>query len=90
VSAVGRRLVLGDGVAASSSRTRPPRAVRGFDTKTIDGGWAYEHDLEPDWEPDVGVLRQAALQVADRWDSEYPGTVHTPSPTNCGGCARNG
>jgi len=65
---------MGRGIQGAARDLRAP--FGGFDTKTIDGGWAYEHDLEPDWEPDVGVLRQAALQVADRWDSEYRDRSH--------------
>ena len=42
----------------------------GFETMTAAGGWAYEHELEPGWEPDFARLEQSALEVADRWERE--------------------
>src|ERR671929_783305 len=41
----------------------------GFETRT-ELGWAYEGELEPDWEHDPGVLREAALTLAERWERE--------------------
>lgn len=41
----------------------------GFRTRT-ELGWAYEGELEPDWEHDPDRLRAAALDVARRWDDE--------------------
>ena len=41
----------------------------GFRTRT-ELGWAYEGELEPDWEHDPDRLRAAALDVARRWDAE--------------------
>lgn len=41
----------------------------GFRTR-IELGWAYEGELEPEWEDDPGRLRAAALDVARRWDEE--------------------
>ena len=42
----------------------------GFETMTTAGGWAYEQDLEPAWEPDPQRLEQAALEVAGRWERD--------------------
>jgi pyruvate,water dikinase len=33
-------------------------------------GWAYEGELEPEWEHDPDRLRAAALDVARRWEAE--------------------
>jgi len=41
----------------------------GFLTRT-ELGWAYEGELEPDWEHDPHRLRAAALDVARRWEEE--------------------
>jgi phosphohistidine swiveling domain-containing protein len=60
---------MGQGIRAAARELRAP--FGGFDTATFDGGWAYEHELDPDWEPDLEWLRQAALEVASRWEAEY-------------------
>jgi pyruvate,water dikinase len=65
---------MGRGIQAAARDLSAP--FGGFETKTVDGGWAYERDLEPDWEPDIGVLRDAALRVADRWAAEYRDRTH--------------
>jgi phosphohistidine swiveling domain-containing protein len=44
----------------------------GFAART-QRGWAYEGELEPDWEHDPALLRNAALELAARWDAEYRG-----------------
>src|ERR687885_771478 len=41
----------------------------GFETR-IELGWAYEGELEPAWEHEPAVLREAALTLADRWERE--------------------
>jgi phosphohistidine swiveling domain-containing protein len=41
----------------------------GFLTRT-ELGWAYEGELEPEWEHDPDRLRAAALDVARRWEDE--------------------
>lgn len=41
----------------------------GFRTRT-ELGWAYEGELEPEWEHDPDRLRAAALDVARRWEDE--------------------
>jgi phosphohistidine swiveling domain-containing protein len=41
----------------------------GFRTRT-ELGWAYEGELEPEWEHDPERLRAAALDVARRWKEE--------------------
>jgi rifampicin phosphotransferase len=41
----------------------------GFETRT-ELGWAYEGELEPDWEHQPAVLREAALTLAERWELE--------------------
>jgi rifampicin phosphotransferase len=42
----------------------------GFATRTV-LGWAYEGELEPDWQPEPERLRRAALELADRWKQTY-------------------
>src|ERR671931_205287 len=41
----------------------------GFQTRT-EAGWAYEGELEPEWEHEPAVLREAALTLAERWERE--------------------
>jgi rifampicin phosphotransferase len=60
---------MGRGIQAAARDLRAP--FGGFDTMTVDGGWAYEREREPAWEPDLAVLEQAALSVAERWDADY-------------------
>ncbi len=60
---------MGQGIQAAARELRAP--FGGFETKTELGGWAYEHELEPDWEPDSSVMEEAALTVGARWESEY-------------------
>jgi rifampicin phosphotransferase len=58
---------MGLGIQAAARELRAP--FGGFETMVHGGGWAYEHELEPAWEPDPQVLRQAALDVAERWET---------------------
>ena len=60
---------MGKGIRAAARELRAP--FGGFETATHAGGWAYEHELEPDWKPDLAHLERAALDVADRWEREY-------------------
>src|SRR5919201_3715222 len=41
----------------------------GFETRT-ELGWAYEGELEPEWEHDPERLREAALALPERWEAE--------------------
>ena len=59
---------MGHGIRAATRELRAP--FGGFETMTAAGGWAYEHELEPDWEPDFEQLERAALDVAERWERE--------------------
>jgi hypothetical protein len=54
---------MGRGIRAAAGELRAP--FGGFETKTAAGGWAYEHELEPTWEPDPQRLERAALEVAE-------------------------
>jgi pyruvate,water dikinase len=59
---------MGHGIRAAAAELRAP--FGGFETMTTAGGWAYEQELEPSWEPDPAVLERAALEVAERWEGE--------------------
>jgi rifampicin phosphotransferase len=59
---------MGRGIRAAARELRAP--FGGFETMTTDGGWAYEHEVEPDWEPDFARLERVALGIAERWESE--------------------
>jgi phosphohistidine swiveling domain-containing protein len=59
---------MGYGIREAARELRAP--FGGFETMTTAGGWAYEQDLDPAWEPDPERLEQAALEVADRWEDE--------------------
>jgi phosphohistidine swiveling domain-containing protein len=59
---------MGHGIRAATRELRAP--FGGFDTMTTAGGWAYEHELEPSWDPDPAGLDRAALEVAERWEGE--------------------
>jgi rifampicin phosphotransferase len=56
---------MGKGIQHAARELRAP--FGGFDTAVVDGGWAYERELEPEWDPDPQALREAALAVAERW-----------------------
>ncbi len=60
---------MGKGIQAAARELRAP--FGGFETTTYGGGWAYEHELEPEWEFDAERFRGAALEVAERWEREY-------------------
>jgi phosphohistidine swiveling domain-containing protein len=65
---------MGLGIQAAARELRAP--FGGFETMVADGGWAYEHDLEPSWEPDPRRLRTAALTIAERWRAELRDRSH--------------
>ena len=60
---------MGEGIQAAARELRAP--FGGFETAVVDGGWAYEHELEPEWEPDLAYFEAAALAVAETWEREY-------------------
>ncbi|HEY1276185.1 MAG TPA: PEP-utilizing enzyme [Thermoleophilaceae bacterium] len=65
---------LGLGMQAAARDLRAP--FGGFDTMLHGDGWAYESELEADWEPDSAALERAALEVAERWERELMPRSH--------------
>jgi rifampicin phosphotransferase len=59
---------MGHGIRAAAWELRAP--FGGFETMTTKGGWAYEKEVEPSWDPDPARLEKAALDVATRWERE--------------------
>jgi pyruvate,water dikinase len=39
-------------------------------------GWAYEGELEPEWEPEDGALVAAGLALPDRWERQLAPRAH--------------
>lgn len=58
---------LGRGLHEAMRELRGP--FGGFRTRT-ERGWAYESELEPEWEHDPAGFRAAALGIAERWPRE--------------------
>jgi rifampicin phosphotransferase len=58
---------MGRGLHDAARELRAP--FGGFETR-LELGWAYEGELEPDWEADRSVLEGAALGLAERWERE--------------------
>jgi pyruvate,water dikinase len=58
---------MGRGVHAAARELRAP--FGGFETR-LELGWAYEGELEPDWDVDRSVLERAAFELAERWERE--------------------
>ena len=58
---------MGQGLHDATRELRAP--FGGFRTRT-EAGWAYEAELEPDWEHDRDWFRAAALALPDRWRDE--------------------
>jgi rifampicin phosphotransferase len=58
---------LGRGLHEAMRELRGP--FGGFRTRT-DHGWAYESQLEPEWEHDPDFFRAAALGIDERWRRE--------------------
>jgi rifampicin phosphotransferase len=59
---------MGHGIRVAARELRAP--FGGFETMTASGGWAYENEVEPEWDPDLARLEQAALGVAEHWERE--------------------
>jgi phosphohistidine swiveling domain-containing protein len=60
---------MGAGIRSAARELKAP--FGGFETTIWGGGWAYEHELEPEWEADPEAMRAAALGVARLWECEY-------------------
>jgi pyruvate,water dikinase len=58
---------MGIGVHAAARELRMP--FGGFRAR-LELGWAYEGELEPDWEPDRAVAETAAHALPAHWESE--------------------
>jgi phosphohistidine swiveling domain-containing protein len=58
---------MGLGVHAAARELRMP--FGGFRTR-LELGWAYEGELEPEWEPDRAVAEAAAHALPERWERE--------------------
>ena len=58
---------MGRGVHEAARQLRAP--FGGFETR-LELGWAYEGELEPDWDPDRRVLEAAVLELPERWERE--------------------
>jgi pyruvate,water dikinase len=58
---------MGAGVHAAARELRAP--FGGFLTR-LELGWAYEGELEPEWELDRSELERAALDLPQRWERE--------------------
>ena len=63
---------MGLGIQAACRELRAP--FGGFRTATL-GHWAYESEVEPDWEPDPAAFREACLGVAARWEGGLAAAV---------------
>jgi hypothetical protein len=58
---------LGQGLHEAMRELRGP--FGGFRTR-VEAGWAYEGELEPEWEHEPAVLDDAALGLGERWERE--------------------
>jgi phosphohistidine swiveling domain-containing protein len=58
---------LGRGLHEAMRELRAP--FGGFATRT-ELGWAYELELDPEWDPDPDALPAAALDLPERWERE--------------------
>src|SRR4051812_29075765 len=47
----------------------------GFEART-EQGWAYEGQLDPEWEVEEGRLEAAALGLGERWEQELRPRAH--------------
>jgi rifampicin phosphotransferase len=64
---------LGRGLHEAMRELRGP--FGGFQARTH-LGWAYEGELDPDWEPEEGALPRAGLALADRWERQLAPRAH--------------
>ena len=64
---------MGSGLHEAMRELRGP--FGGFEART-ELGWAYERELEPDWDHDPVHVREAALALPDRWEAEIRPRVH--------------
>ena len=64
---------MGSGLQEAMRELRGP--FGGFETRT-ELGWAYERELEPDWDHDPAHVRAAALALPARWEREIRPRVH--------------
>jgi pyruvate,water dikinase len=58
---------MGRGLHEAARQLRAP--FGGFETR-LELGWAYEGELQPEWEVDRSVLEAAAPELAGRWERE--------------------
>lgn len=58
---------IGTGLHEAMRQLRGP--FGGFEART-ELGWAYEGQLDVEWEPDDGGVSEAALSVRERWERE--------------------
>lgn len=58
---------MGLGLHAAARELRAP--FGGFRTR-LELGWAYEGELQPDWEPDQSVLERAVSELPGRWQRD--------------------
>lgn len=59
---------VGHGLHEAARALRAP--FGGLVTRT-ELGWGYEAELEPDWDSEPSVLRDAALALPERWNDTY-------------------
>jgi pyruvate,water dikinase len=64
---------IGRGIHEAMRQLRGP--FGGFEART-DMGWAYEGELEPEWEPVQGALREAAFHLEERWARDLRPRAH--------------
>lgn len=64
---------VGKGLHDAMRQLRGP--FGGFDART-ELGWAYERELQPDWEPDIATLQAAARALDETWRSTTVHRVH--------------
>jgi pyruvate,water dikinase len=64
---------VGQGLHEAMRELRGP--FGGFEART-ELGWAYEGQLDPEWEPEEDALRRAALELRERWARDIRPRVH--------------
>jgi len=58
---------MGRGLHEAARQLRAP--FGGFETR-LELGWAYEGELEPDWDVDRSVLERAVFELPGRWERD--------------------